>query len=521
MPVFWNEVVNSVLRKEQVLEDKQLPMKYPLKVSQNNVEIFTQVSVDLDISIFGEMSRLVREFEHNHKSLRFSHCPDGRLHIEGSFSAMKELRKDLQRRLGEFQVLPPLSSAFKSGANASSGKSAKLSSDNATRSTAPQRVATSPSYGAGDALDPAVFVEESTVILDADIFEYINKICKDQYQSVLFKYCVRATVTNNEAITVLHLEKAHDQCEPSQLRTAKLEIEKLISELQQLLVSERIRLDGGKGRSKMLALCKEITQHSPMVLVRVTDGYVTLIGSYQHCSQFKKEVEEKVKAMESMFDSVSSGNSHILNTTGLSHHSSQRLGSNVAHGLDEPTKSEYSLNQNSHSGQYAKSQADGFHTVSSGDDSSEKRRRSCDVVPLAIEPSSLPPMRHMGTSTVESMLDSTSAERSLPLNTTGYSYHSSQRLGSEATQRVDVPNRFDVPNKVVNGPKQCANSQADVFHTALSRDDSYGKWGRFPDIDSLASGPSSLPASSCMSPSTMYDRESRFDKSSSTRPPRF
>ncbi|XP_038645929.1 uncharacterized protein LOC119962115 isoform X2 [Scyliorhinus canicula] len=483
-------------------------------------KIFTQVSVDLDVSIFGEMSRLVRELEHNHKSLRFTHCPDGRLHIEGSFSAMKELRKELQRRLGDFEVLPPLSSAFKSGASASSGKFAKLSSDDATRLTGPQRVAASPSYGAGDALDPAVFVGESTVILDADIFEYIDKVCKHHYQGVLFKYCVRAKVTNIEAIAVLHLEKAHDQCKPSQLRTAKLEIERLISELQQLLVSERIRLDGGKGRNKMLALCEEIAQRIPVVLFRVTDEYVTLIGSSQHCSQFKKEVEEKVKAVELMCDSVSSGNSHILNTTGHPHHSSQRLGSNVAHGLDEPTNSEYSLNQNSHSGQYAKSQADGFHTVSSRDDSSEKRRSS-DVVSLAIGPSSLPPIRHMETHTMEVIHDSTSAECSLPLNTTGYSHHSSQRLGSEATQRVDVPNRFDVPNKVVDGPKQCVNSQADVFHTALSRDDSYGKCGKFPGIGSLASGPSSLPASSWMSPSTMYDRESRFDKSPSTRPPHF
>ncbi|XP_041057172.1 RNA-binding protein 43-like isoform X2 [Carcharodon carcharias] len=390
---FEKEEANIVLRKkEQVLEDKQLPMKYPLKVSQNNVQIFTQVSVDLDLSIFGSTSKLVTELESNNKSLQFSRCPDGRIHVEGSFSAMKELRKDLQKRIDEFQVFP--SPVLKSGVSASGGKFVSHTSEDAAQGTEPQKLAASASYGARDVLHPGLFEEESTVILDADIFDYIEELCKDHYEEVLRKNCVRAEVKRCDVITLLQLKKAHDQCEPSQLKTAKLSIEKLINQMQQLLVSEKIRLDRGSGQNKILEICRETMQHNPSVLVRITDEYLILIGSSQHCSQFKKEVEERIKAVQSILNPMSSGHSSIPNATDHFCHFGQSLGSNAVHGLCVSSGSECSLNQNSHFGQLMKSQE------YSGGDSHGKWRSSRDVGVLASGPPSLPVLG-MSSSTIQ------------------------------------------------------------------------------------------------------------------------
>ncbi|XP_067843260.1 RNA-binding protein 43-like [Heptranchias perlo] len=396
------EVVDSVLRKEQVLEDKQLAVKYPLKLTQNSADVFTQVSVNLDLTIFNkrlEIKKLERELQSSNKTLQFSRCLDGRLHVEGSFSAIKELRKDLQRRLDELQVIPLQNSVLKSGICASERKLIKPASNDATQMTELQKCAVSLSYGASDALQPGAFEEETTIILDTDIFNYI-KFCKEEYEGILWKYDVRAKVINCNDITVIHLEEASERCEPSQLVTAKLGIEMLISQMQRSLVTDKIRLDGGREQNKTLEICKETMQRFPAVLVRFTDEYVTLIGNVNQCNLFKKELEEKVKAVQSVLDPIFIGCSGILTATGHPHHFGQSLGFDAAQRWDVPNTREYSINKNSHSDQYAKSQVDNFQTSYSKNDSYGKWGIShCDVGTLDSGPSSLPASFSMGSST--------------------------------------------------------------------------------------------------------------------------
>uniref|UniRef100_UPI00398EE5D7 RNA-binding protein 43-like isoform X1 n=2 Tax=Pristiophorus japonicus TaxID=55135 RepID=UPI00398EE5D7 len=363
------EVVDSVLRqKEQVLEDKQLPVKYPMKISAYSMDVFTQISVDLDLSIFGkglELNKLVGELQSNNKNLQFSKLPDGRMHIEGSFSALKELRKDLQRRAGDFLEINPHRSVSKSGISASVRKLVEPASNGATQMT--HKLAASPNYGATNALHPGVFEEDATVILDADIFTYINECCKKQYGEIFQKNDVRPNVTHCDGITILQLAKLSERCKPFQLMSAKLAIEKLISQMQQSLVTEKIRLDGGRGQKKTLAICKETMQRFPEVWVRITDECVILVGSVDQCNLFRKEVEEKVKTVQSVLDPTFSGHSGSPNATGYSYDSSQGLGSNPAGRWGGPNTSEY-LNRNTHSDQYMKSQIDSFQTSQSRND---------------------------------------------------------------------------------------------------------------------------------------------------------
>ncbi|XP_072435888.1 RNA-binding protein 43-like isoform X2 [Chiloscyllium punctatum] len=353
------EVANSVLsKKEHVLEDKQLSKKYPLQVSQ--CYIFTKVSVDLDLSIFGETTGVVRELESSNKGLQFSACPDGRFHVEGSFSAMKDLRKDVQRRISDFQIFHLPSSVSKSGVKASERKLTRCASEGETQMTKQQKVAAEPSDRVDDVLCPHVFENEAVIILDTDIFEYINALYKEQCEKVLYQYNARAEMVNYDGITALHLVKANDQCEQLHLTKAKFQIEGLVSEMQQLLLCEKIRLDGGS--EPILEACKETMQSFPEVLVRFTGDYVSLIGRAHDCTQFKKEVDEKLKSMQSMSNPVFSGQSHIPNASGRSHHFEASLDSSAVCGKYVSKRNERSLNQNCHSGQYASSHADHSQT---------------------------------------------------------------------------------------------------------------------------------------------------------------
>ncbi|XP_043550083.1 uncharacterized protein LOC122551748 [Chiloscyllium plagiosum] len=356
---FCFQVANSVLsKKEHVLEDKQLSKKYPMQVSQ--CYIFTKVSVDLDLSIFGETTVVVRELESSNKGLQFSACPDGRFHVEGSFSAMKDLRKDVQRRINDFQIFHLPSSASKSGVKASERKLTRCASEGETQMTKQQKVAAEPSDRVDDVLCPHVL--ENEIILDTDIFEYINALYKQQCENMLYQYNARVEVVNYNDITVFQLVKANDQCEQFHLTKAKFKMEGLVSEMQQLLLCEKISLDGGSEPSQILEVCKETMQSFPKVLVRFTGDYVSLIGSAYDCTQFKKEVNEKLKSMQSVSNPVFSGQSNIPNVSGRPHHFGASLDSSAVRGKYVSKRNERSLNQNCHFGQYTSSHADHSQT---------------------------------------------------------------------------------------------------------------------------------------------------------------
>ncbi|XP_048455116.1 RNA-binding protein 43-like isoform X3 [Rhincodon typus] len=390
------EVVNSVLRKkEQVLEDKQLPKKYPLQVSQSY--IFTKVSVDLDLSIFGETTNIVRELESRNKSLQFSACPDGRFRVAGSFSAMKDLRKDVQRRINDFQIFHLPSSVSKSGVNTSERKLTRCASEGETKQ---QKPAAELSDRVNDVLCPNVLENETTVILDADIFAYINAFYKDQCKIMLCKHNAKVEVVNFDGITILQLVKASDQCEQSQLMMAKFAMESLVSQMQQTLLSEKIRLDGGSGPEKMLEACRQTMQSFPEVLVCFTDEYVSLIGNSHHCSQFKKEVNEKVKAMQSKSNVVFSGHSSIPSASGHPHHFGAGLDSSAARGKYVSNTGASSLKQNCDSGQYTSSHADRSQTGYRNFDTNGKLGSfHCGGGALHSGPSSLPASFSMASST--------------------------------------------------------------------------------------------------------------------------
>ncbi|XP_051874703.1 RNA-binding protein 43-like [Pristis pectinata] len=393
------EVVNSVLRQDrQVFEDKQLPEKYPLKISQNNLDVFSAVSVDLDCSRFEnslEIRSILREFESNNKFLQFSMRHNGRLHIIGSFPALKELRKELHKKISELQGINVQDSAMKSGISDSEGKSVKSLHNHATCMIDPQRFTAPPSYGDKDVLDPGVFQEESTIILDADIFLYIVEICKTTYEGILRNHHVTAKPINNNNIIFLQLFETSESRKPSELKLAKYEMQMFISQMQNHLVIDRIRLDGDRLKDKTLRICKTIMQHFN-VLVRFGDDCVTLIGGQDDCKWFMRQVEE---TMQTDFYPASGGCPSSLRLTEGMHQFAQSMGSDTAHTLHMPSPTENTLKSNCDG--YTMSQIDRCPPYSSSD-SHGKQGSSPDCVGALVSGLwSLPPLPHASLNVTE------------------------------------------------------------------------------------------------------------------------
>ncbi|XP_072114757.1 RNA-binding protein 43-like [Mobula birostris] len=343
------EVVDSVLGRDQhVFEDKLLQKKYPLKIAQKSPDVFSAVAVDVDFSMFENSSKVedvCRAFRSNNRNLQFSQRHDGKLHVSGSFSALKELRKELHKTIGERRGINFQDSTMKAGIDDSEGKSGMSPHNYATWSVHQQYTA-SPNFGDRDTLDPGEFQEESTIILDADIFSYIDKICKKQYEQLLSVNCVNAKPVNHDNITFLHLFEP-SRLKPSDLKLAKYELEMLISKMQKILVIERIRLDGDRLKSKTLTACKTIMQTFDAVLVRFSDDYVTLIGNQDDCKQFIRKVDEMVRSDLNRAPYVYP--SHLTSTESM-HQFAQSMGSDSARASNvrRPFDSTLPCNFNGH-----------------------------------------------------------------------------------------------------------------------------------------------------------------------------
>ncbi|XP_042192304.1 RNA-binding protein 43 [Callorhinchus milii] len=270
------KVVESVLKKdEQALEDKALPSRYPLKVSRYRVDVFTRVSVDLDLSSLEprmDVGKLLRDLQSNNKSLHFSARGERKLHVDGTFTAIKELRKDLLSRIAE---LPPRRVPKPAGKDGPQAKESRKSC-------------------------PPAPHEEATIILDSDIFRYMDMFCKEEYEGILRKQRVTSRVSESDDLTTIQLEEAGDLHDASQLTVAKFSLEMLINRMQQLLVSEKVRLEpggaGGQSRGRALEICEDLKPRFPTVLVHRTAEHVTLIGSSSESYQFRREVENELKS---------------------------------------------------------------------------------------------------------------------------------------------------------------------------------------------------------------------------------
>uniref|UniRef100_A0A4W3I7E4 NID domain-containing protein n=1 Tax=Callorhinchus milii TaxID=7868 RepID=A0A4W3I7E4_CALMI len=268
--------------------------QYPLKVSPHSkaldfFQVFTRVSVDLDLSSLEprmDVGKLLRDLQSNNKSLHFSARGERKLHVDGTFTAIKELRKDLLSRIAE---LPPVSQLQSSGAKAGGGSDTERRVPKPAGKDGPQ---------------------EATIILDSDIFRYMDMFCKEEYEGILRKQRVTSRVSESDDLTTIQLEEAGDLHDASQLTVAKFSLEMLINRMQQLLVSEKVRLEpggaGGQSRGRALEICEDLKPRFPTVLVHRTAEHVTLIGSSSESYQFRREVENELKSGQTVGGASSS-----------------------------------------------------------------------------------------------------------------------------------------------------------------------------------------------------------------------
>uniref|UniRef100_A0A8K9X6E0 RRM domain-containing protein n=1 Tax=Oncorhynchus mykiss TaxID=8022 RepID=A0A8K9X6E0_ONCMY len=113
-----------VIRKKQIMCDKEFPQDYPITVFKFTQDVLFYVNAKVDLSIFGDEEQqetVIQSLQSAHRSVRICLLPsqEGNASVEGPFSAIRDLREDLLQQATASSSHP----GEKHGAPSSSGYS--------------------------------------------------------------------------------------------------------------------------------------------------------------------------------------------------------------------------------------------------------------------------------------------------------------------------------------------------------------------------------------------------------------
>lgn len=132
--------------------------------------------------------------------------------------------------------------------------------------------------------------EDFSLVMDSDIYLYMQRFCAAKYQGVLRRCCVDVVDVGSDGITVLYLQpSAGASGDMDALRQARRALQQLYQQLEVSLRKEKIAKRGLDLDSQALrALTQELRKLYPQVLCHEDEKQLYLIGNLVDVSQAKQ-----------------------------------------------------------------------------------------------------------------------------------------------------------------------------------------------------------------------------------------
>ncbi|XP_078080114.1 uncharacterized protein LOC144500679 isoform X2 [Mustelus asterias] len=315
------EVAQRVLRVENhVLEIngghhklKVEPACTEIKVDQ----VIRHVSMTIDYGKLQGGKLLMRHFQKAHRDIQFSfEQKTEQCNVAGTFSAIQELSGQIHHLLdlnpnqtnsdsyqaeqhhhGGFQnsalvsrsQVAPKSNA-ESGAE---GKCVELQTKIRMRGFAHDSVRKDTNLQQGSERQTRNY-EEYTLLMDSDIYRYIQKFYKDAYQDILRQHLVKVLDFTSEDITTLILQEASD-CSDSKvsLPQAHQELSKLYQDFEFRLRKEQInKKDITPDATVLQNIYANLQVQFPKINFNENENYFYLVGTSDDCSLAKKYLQD-------------------------------------------------------------------------------------------------------------------------------------------------------------------------------------------------------------------------------------
>ncbi|XP_048416880.1 uncharacterized protein si:busm1-163l24.3 isoform X1 [Stegostoma tigrinum] len=137
-------------------------------------------------------------------------------------------------------------------------------------------------------------IEDYILLMDSDIYKYIQKFYKDSYENILRQYHVKVLDITSEDITTLILQDTSD-CLDSKLSMlqAHQELSKLYQNFEVRLRKEQIyKKDITSDMSLLQTICASLQVQFPKINLNENENYFYLIGMSDDCCLAKKYLQD-------------------------------------------------------------------------------------------------------------------------------------------------------------------------------------------------------------------------------------
>ncbi|XP_072417651.1 uncharacterized protein [Chiloscyllium punctatum] len=137
-------------------------------------------------------------------------------------------------------------------------------------------------------------IEDYILMMDSDIYKYIQKFYKDSYENILCQYHVKVLDVTSEDITTLILQSTPD-CSDSKLSVlqAHQDLSKLYQSFEFRLRKEQIyKNDITSNVSLLQTICASLQVQFPKINLSENENYLYLIGTSDDCSLAKKYLQD-------------------------------------------------------------------------------------------------------------------------------------------------------------------------------------------------------------------------------------
>ncbi|XP_027897312.1 uncharacterized protein LOC114159547 [Xiphophorus couchianus] len=168
---------------------------------------------------------------------------------------------------------------------------------------------------------PTAFIEESSLIVDADMFQYLEKHCKKEYQQILSQFGVEVVNETNQGLTTLFLQIAGTTAlEEGQesMKLAKQAISRLYQENEAKICRDQLPKTIVRPRGGLQRALENVSARYPKLLLNEDEQNIYFIGSNKDVADARysllmgqEEVRNKKEGVASLlnFPSYNSGSS--------------------------------------------------------------------------------------------------------------------------------------------------------------------------------------------------------------------
>ncbi|XP_019361009.1 PREDICTED: uncharacterized protein LOC109289438 isoform X2 [Gavialis gangeticus] len=154
-------------------------------------------------------------------------------------------------------------------------------------------------------------LEDFSLVMDSDIYLYMQKFCRDQYQEVLQQHKVDVVDVSSDGVTILYLQASSEKPgDIGSLVQARLVLLQLYQQLEFSLRKEKISKRELSGDSRMWGGLPSILQKLyPQLLCHEDEKHLCLIGNMVDLSLAKQYIQDLSSRLEA---------EHVLKTPSAS-----------------------------------------------------------------------------------------------------------------------------------------------------------------------------------------------------------